>query len=93
MPTKREYEEWLNSVLGLEIKWSKLSKEELAAIATLFQNPMVLIKRLKNFGLIEDTEETLIQRFAKAATDLAINRLRRWEGPIMQILRRISEET
>lgn len=45
-PNKEEYEKVFNSLLGTDIKWRKLSKEELAQLAVLFDNPEILIKKL-----------------------------------------------
>lgn len=44
--TKEDYEKVFNDLLGMEIKWSKLSKEELVQIAMLFENPELLMKKL-----------------------------------------------
>ena len=46
MPSKSEYERIFNELLGVDIKWSKLSKHELAQLAILFNNPELLAKRL-----------------------------------------------
>lgn len=46
MPTKQEYEEGINILLGTSIKWSKLKMEEIVEFATLLNNPSDLIRRL-----------------------------------------------
>ena len=44
--TKEDYERVFNDLLGIEIKWSKLSKEELVQLGVFFDNPEILIKKL-----------------------------------------------
>jgi len=80
VPTKREYEEFLNELLGLEVKWSKLSKEELAAIATLFSNPAALLERL-GYSTPDRIRDELVQR----ATD----RILSGRGPLITLIRSI----
>jgi len=46
MPSKREYEEMFNKLLGTSVRWSNLTKEDLVQLATLFNNPEVFLKRL-----------------------------------------------
>lgn len=44
--TKEDYEKVFNDLLGMDIKWSKLSKEELVQLAVYFDNPEILMKKL-----------------------------------------------
>jgi len=61
MTSKKEYEELLNKLLGLQVKWSKLSKEELSSITTLFTSPSELAKRLglSSYPVIDSFKERL----------------------------------
>lgn len=79
MPKKEEYEDVFNKLLGTDIKWSKLSIEELIEIAVLFKNPEILVSKL---GLKEETEDDpLLAGF--------IQTWRRGKGPIATLLRTI----
>lgn len=44
--TKEDYEKVFNELLETDIKWSRLSKEELVQLAVFFDNPEILIKKL-----------------------------------------------
>ena len=44
--SKRDYCEVFNALLGTNIDWTKLSKEELVQLAMIFNNPEVLLSKL-----------------------------------------------
>lgn len=47
MTTKKEFEEALNEALDTDIEWSRLKKEDLMEVATLFSHPEVLFDQLE----------------------------------------------
>ena len=72
--TKEDYEKVFNDLLGIEIKWSKLSKEELVQLAMLFDNPEILIKKLMPDPQkdIKKPRFPLLQRMREKVTDNVI---------------------
>lgn len=81
MPTKLDYERIFNKLWGVNIKWRKLSKEELATLAAIWANPEVIAKRLgldKSEGRA-NPRDMLIRALLSLAKE--------WEGPIMSMLR------
>lgn len=46
MVKKKELSEAINTLLGTEIKWEKLDREDLEEVAKLFNNPRELIRKL-----------------------------------------------
>jgi len=80
--TKEDYERLLNQLLGLDIRWSKLSKEELSALATLFSSPRELARRL---GLKTD-RNILRRRFIDILDNLGL------KGPFVTFLRDLLKE-
>lgn len=79
--SKEEYEKLLNEIFGVNVKWSKLSLEELIQIATVLANPDSLIIRLG--GIPKSSMEAEV-----------VNRVRgflrsfSYEGPLIKILKR-----
>jgi len=85
MPTKKEYEEIFNRALGVDIKWSKLTKEELAQLAVIFSNPSLLMERLG----VKAEKEIARRRFVEAGVEVLEDVLGRWEGPLVSIAKRL----
>jgi hypothetical protein len=48
---KEVYERLFNEVFGTNIRWSKLTLEELTQLATVLANPEPLIKRLGRYPI------------------------------------------
>jgi len=78
MPTKQEYEELFNKIFGTDIRWSKLSKDELAQLAAVLANPDSLIKRLEEYS-----KKDPFVKMVEAATELVKKR----EGPLKKLFR------
>ena len=83
MPSKEQYEKVFNQLLGTDIKWSKLSKDELAQLAILFNNPEVLLKKL---GIKADFKT---QAAREKLVEAGIELLESWEGPLANIAKRM----
>lgn len=83
MPSKEEYEKVFNQLLGTDIKWSKLTKEELSQLAVLFNNPHILLEKL---GYSEKVKTEAIQR---KIVDTAKEIINNYDGPIISLLRRL----
>lgn len=82
MPTKEEYEEIFNKLLGTDIRWSKLSKHELVQLAILFNNPELLLKKL---GV--KIEKTFIK---DRLVDVFLDFTKNFEGgPVIKMLRKL----
>jgi len=89
LPTKEEYERVFNQLLGTNIKWSKLSKEELVELATIFNHPEILLEKR---GVKQKAEKQAIrERFIEAGADLLFELAENWEGPIARLLRRLKQ--
>jgi len=85
MPSKEEYEKIFNEIFGTSIRWSRLSKEDLAQLAAVLANPDALIRRL---GGIPASHSSAIM------IDVAKKLLRRvqHEGPVVKLLKVLLEE-
>jgi len=85
MPSKGEYEKVFNKVLGVDVRWSKLSKEELSALAVVFNNPIMLLERLgvKDYFESKSREQHLVETGVSFLRTI----LETWEGPIVRMLR------
>ncbi|MEM1672344.1 MAG: hypothetical protein QXT86_09880 [Archaeoglobaceae archaeon] len=81
---KNEYEELFNKVFGVQVKWSRLSCEELIQIATVLFNPGDLIRRLKSISPETRTKEEKIIEGIKLMIE-GIDR----KGPIISTLKRL----
>lgn len=53
--SKEDYEKIFNEILGTDIRWSRLPKEDLLQLAFLFDNPEVLMRKLQQ--LMPDEED------------------------------------
>lgn len=78
---KKEVEETLNKIFGVDVKWSKFSESELIQLLTVLSNPDALIKRLGGIPKSELREE--------ARKDIVRSFLETWEGPVASVLREI----
>jgi len=76
---KAEAEALLNRLFGVEVKWSKLTENELTQLLTVLANPDALIRRLGGVPKAEFKEE--------ARKDLIRTFLESWEGPFVSVLR------
>lgn len=83
MPSKENYSSVFNRLLGTDINWAKLSKEELASLAIIFNNPNVLMQKL---GVSPEAKQQLIR---EKAVDVAVGVLETWQGPLAQLARKI----
>jgi hypothetical protein len=87
-PSKAEFEETFNKLLGTSIKWSLLRYEDLVELAVLFNNPDVLLKKLG----IEAEREMVRRRLVDVGLDAVREFTQDWQGPLARILRRILAE-
>jgi len=76
--SKEEYERIFNKLLGTEISWSKLPKEDLSQLALLFNNPEILLKKLSG-GTFNELRSTI--------GDLVLTAAGKFDGPIMKAVR------
>lgn len=81
--SKKEFEELFNKIFGVNVKWSKLSMDELVQIATVLANPDSLIKRLQEISGTSSGEREFIEGVRKILA--AIN----YRGPIVDLLRKV----
>ena len=81
--TKKEYEAFLNELLETDIRWSKLSKEELAKLVTIFTSPELLSERL---GIAEPVARRFLRDRVLGAAE---KWLREWRGPVATMLREL----
>jgi len=86
--TKKRYEEVFNKLLGTNIRWSRLTKEELAELATIFSHPELLLDRL---GVVkpEVRQKLLRERVVELAGETMRSWLETWQGPLAQLARRV----
>lgn len=80
MTDKKEFEKVFNELLGTDIKWSKLPKENLIELATLFKRPDIFLKRLT-----EGTEAGVML----GISEMLLTAVDHWDGPIVNSMRRL----
>jgi hypothetical protein len=77
---KMMYEQLFNEIFGTNIKWGRLSLEELTQLATVLANPEPLIKRLGGLPTEEAAATTLVGLVKRV--------LEGREGPLMRLAKR-----
>jgi len=83
MPKKEDYERVFNELLGTHIHWSRLAKEELVELATIFNNPTILLEKL---GVKERYKRKLLrERLIEGVAEF----MEEWEGPLMSLARKV----
>ena len=78
--------ELLNEILGLDIRWEKLSLDELIELAKLFAEPEKLIKRLQE---AQRKARERIENLKNLIKDFAKSVFKYWNGPLIRLLRRV----
>jgi len=83
--TKEEYSEVFNAIFGTNIQWQKLSKEELVQLATVLNNPEILLNRL---GI--NVEKRVVR---EKLVDFLLNVIKqsKIEGPVITFLKELLE--
>jgi len=83
--TKEEYSEVFNAIFGTNIQWQKLSKEELVQLATVLNNPEILLNRL---GV--NVEKRVVR---EKLVDFLLNVIKqsKIEGPVINFLKELLE--
>lgn len=88
MPAKKEdYEKIFNKIFGTNIKWSKLSLEELMELAVLFNHPEVLYEKLG----VEAKQEMGRKRLVEVGVDVLTEAVEKskWDGPLIQLAKKV----
>jgi hypothetical protein len=88
MPTKEEYAQVFNKLLGTTIHWEKLSLEDLVQLATLFNHPEIFLEKLG----ATVKQEMGRRRLVEVGIDVLKDWADKWEGPLAQLVRRIMAE-
>jgi len=78
MPSKKEYETVFNQILGTEMEWSRMTKEDLAVLAHILNHPKELCFKL---GVIK----------GRPVIDFVTSKLP--QGPVGLLLRKVAEAT
>jgi len=86
IPEKKHFEEVFNKLLGMDIRWSKLPKEDLIVLATFFSNPELLVSKLGATFQKEAARKRLIEVGLEALDEVASQ----WKGPLAQLVRKIA---
>ena len=81
LTSKTEFEMVFNGLLGTDISWSKLSKENLIELAVLFKNPDILMQKLS-----KKSESPMDLTVGK----LAMTVLESWDGPLLKGLKTLA---
>jgi hypothetical protein len=81
---KKEYEDLFNKIFGVSVKWSKLTVEELAQLATVLANPDSLCKRMCRE--CSDGKEPPYITVLRSLKDFLEKTP--YEGPIVKVARR-----
>jgi len=80
--SKDDYEKLFNELLGLDVSWSKLPKEDLTQLAVFFSNPEIAIKKLSS-GKIDNKLSSVIGEVVMGVID-------RYDGPIVNKLKKMA---
>jgi len=80
---KEMYEKLFNEIFGTNIKWSKLSIEELTQLGTILANPEPLIKRLGGVPKDEAGTTTLVEMVKRIISE--------YNGPIIRLIKKYIE--
>jgi len=83
---KSDYQKVFNQMLGTNIKWEKLNLEDLIQLATLFNNPELLVSKLGATFQKEAARKRLIEVGLEAMDEIASQ----WKGPLAQLVRKIA---
>ena len=83
MSRKKEYEEVLNKVFGTNVRWSKLSLEELIQISTVLTTPEVICRRICGEDEISKTTTMLIKSLKNILKEV------KYEGPLIKSLKKV----
>jgi hypothetical protein len=75
---KKEYEELLNRIFGVNVKWSKLSASELAQLVAVVTEPTFCYKVCTS----QETVNKLIEQIRKAVEAIP------YEGPLLRKLKK-----
>lgn len=90
--TKEEYEEVINKLLGTNIKWSKLSLEELIEFAVLLDHPELFMEKLG----VSTTEKEIAKEVAAPIIGEVTEIIGLWkehgQGPFAKLYRKIKEQ-
>lgn len=92
MVSKTDYEAAFNEVLGLDIKWSKLSKEELAQLAVIFNYPEILAEKLGFEVTVSKTSSAMRRKFIDGLFTGLVEKVESYDGPIVSKLREVLEK-
>lgn len=83
MPTKKQYSDLFNRLLGTSVDWTGLKLEELVQLATLFDHPEVFLGKL-GVNLDKESKKRLLDLGLEALEEFT----ERWEGPFARLYRR-----
>jgi len=92
MPTKQEYEDTFNEVLGTSIKWHKLSKEDLSSLATVLSNPEFIAEKLGIEVSREPTKNILRKSFVDGLITNMAERAGSHDGPLVRAAKKAIEK-
>jgi len=86
VPSKKDYERIFNQLWGVDVKWSKLTKEELAQLAAIWSDPYIIARKLGLKVISED--ESPRDLLLRAAFEW----LKKWEGPVARLVKELATE-
>ena len=76
LPSKKDYSDTFNKLFGTNIDWTKLSKEELAQLATALSNPELILKKLGYLDNSKNSNSDDLVEKAKELIDVAIDKIK-----------------
>lgn len=92
MPSKSEYKTTFNEILGTDIDWSKLSKEELAQLMVIFAHPEILAHKLGLELTVSKPTTMLRKEFIKGLTGTFKEVIEAYDGPLISRIREAAEK-
>jgi len=94
MPSKSDYEKIFNKIFNTDIKWSKLSKEELAQLAAVLNNPPESLTKTvcANVNNTKDIIKNQLDDVIDTITSKARDVIQNWDGPLIKLAKKIIKE-
>ena len=92
MPSKSEYKLTFNELLGTDIDWEKLTKEELAQLMVIFAHPEILAEKLGLNVTISPTAPAHRKKFVEGLLTNFKETWESYEGPLITKIREVVDK-
>ena len=87
-PKKQDYERVFNKIFECNIEWHRMRLEDLVKLATVFDDPKVLISKLGG----EAEKEVTRKRLLEVGVEMFEDALGAFDGPLARLYKRLVEK-